>query len=233
MTDHHASNDTPTRWSILRAASAGEAAARDEFAATYAPLIRAYLEHRWRGSPLLGDAADSAQEVFVECMKPGGALERAEADRGDFRALLYGVVRNVARRVEERRAFELERGGAASVHLDDLPDRALALSRVFDRCWAQAIVQEAARLHEHRADSADEAARTRFQILQLRHHDGLPIRKIAARLRIAEVDRVHNAYRRARREFRACLREVVAMRTGVGPDAVDDECQRVLDMLAS
>ncbi|MCB9878940.1 MAG: sigma-70 family RNA polymerase sigma factor [Planctomycetes bacterium] len=220
-----------TCWTLVRTAAAGDAAARGQFARHYAAPIRAYLQHRWGGTPRRDDIDDAQQEVFVECLKPGGVLHRAQQAQGDFRALLFGVVRNVARRVEERAALAARRTVDHSVQLDGLPAAAEAQSRAFDRGWARAILREAAERHERAAADGDEGFRTRFRILALRHQEGLPIRAIAERLGIADVDRVHNAYRRARRDFRASLRDVVATRTGASPATLDDECRRVLAML--
>ncbi|MEZ6038254.1 MAG: sigma-70 family RNA polymerase sigma factor [Planctomycetota bacterium] len=220
-----------TCWTLIDAASRGDPDARELFARHYAQPIRDYLRRRWVNSPRRDDVADAQQEVFVECMKPGGALDRADAAKGDFRALLYGVVRNVARRFEERAARELGRAMHESVFLDGLPHQAEALSRVFDRSWAQMIMQEAAAAQERAARDGDEAYRTRFRILQLRHRDGLPVREIARQLGVVDVESVQNAYRRARRDFRACLRLVVATHTGAPANRVDEECRRVLEML--
>ena len=52
---------------------------------------------------LRDDLDDVTQEVFVECFRTGGVLEAAGSGRVPrFRAFLYGVIRNVARRVESR-----------------------------------------------------------------------------------------------------------------------------------
>ena len=92
-----------TCWTGIRAAAAGSAGDREEVARRYLAVIRAYLAARWRGSPLRPDLDDAVQEVFVECFRQGGALEAAGAGRvPSFRAFLYGVVRNVARRFESR-----------------------------------------------------------------------------------------------------------------------------------
>lgn len=94
-----------TCWTVLHAAAGGNDAAREEFARRYAPLVRAYLAAWWRGSPLVGEVDDAVQDVFVECLRDGGMLERAEPGRsGGFRAFLYGLVRNVALRFETKRA---------------------------------------------------------------------------------------------------------------------------------
>jgi len=89
---------------MIEAAATGAAGAREQFARSYAPVVRAYLAARWAGSPALQDLDDAVQDVFVECLKSGGVLDRADPARaGGFRAFLYGVIRNVARRAEEGR----------------------------------------------------------------------------------------------------------------------------------
>ena len=42
----------------------------------------ATLAQRWHGRVLMVDVDDASEEVFVECLKPGGALERSEESRG-------------------------------------------------------------------------------------------------------------------------------------------------------
>jgi RNA polymerase sigma-70 factor (ECF subfamily) len=219
---------------VLRAASSGDGEARSTFARSYAGPIRAYLAHRWRDEVLAAEVDDAVQETFVECIKPGGVLERADPERGDFRALLYGVVRNVARRFEERAAKTGRRSGEESVYLDELPDRAIALSRVFDRAWARSLLREAVVRHEAQArSSGDDGAHDRFRVLRMRHDEGLPIREIAAALGESDTARVHNDYRRARREFAVHLREVVAAHTGAQAADVDAECRRLTGLLGA
>jgi len=98
------SNSESTCWTVIQAAAAGNAEERGRFARHYERAIRAYLGARWRGSRLLPQVDDAVQEVFVECFKCGGVLDRADQKRsGGFRPFLYGVVRNVARRLEAGR----------------------------------------------------------------------------------------------------------------------------------
>jgi RNA polymerase sigma factor (sigma-70 family) len=222
-----------TCWTVVLAAATGNAAAKSTFSRSYAPVIRRYLEHCWRSSPHRHEIDDALQDVFVECLKSGGVLAQADPGRGDFRGLLYGVVRNIARRFEERAAIKHRRHPSESVRLDNLPDQADALSRVFDRAWARALLKEAVIRHATEARAQDADYRRRYRILRMRHHQGLPIREIAARLGEADIDKVHNDYRRARREFRGLLREVVAAHTGVRDAAVDAECRRLTEILGS
>src|SRR5262245_36513833 len=113
------SHPESTCWTVIHGAAAGGAGDRDEFARRYLGVVRAYLAARWRSSACLGDLDDAAQEVFVECFKQGGVLERAERERG-FRPFLYGVVRNVAARFEKQRARQQQRQ-PAEVDLDGFP----------------------------------------------------------------------------------------------------------------
>lgn len=216
----------------MHAASAGDEAARSVFVRSYAGPVRAYLVNRWRSHGLSTDIDDAVQETFLECLKANGALERADPARGDFRGLLYGVVRNVARRFEEQAGKARQRRPDQSVYLDELPHQDAALSRVFDQAWAQSLLREAVALHEAEAKSGDSASRRRFHVLQARHEQGLPIREIAAQLDEPDVGQIHNDYRRARREFAAHLREVTAKHTGAEGEEVDVECRRLTELLA-
>jgi RNA polymerase sigma-70 factor (ECF subfamily) len=218
-----------TCWALIRAAAGGSPRDREEFARRYAPVLRAYLAARWRASPLLQDLDDAVQDVFVECFRPRGALEAAQEGRGSgFRAFLYGVARNVARRREGRPPREQQ--PPAGAPLEDAPDDHTSLSRVFDRAWARAVLREAARLQEEHARSAGEGALRRVELLRLRFHDNLPIRDIAARWQ-TDAAVLHREYARGRQEFREALREVVACHHGGGPVAVEEECRNLLSAL--
>jgi hypothetical protein len=88
---------------------------------------------------------DATQAVFVECFRHGGVLDAAGSGRvPGFRALLYGVIRNVARRFENRRVRAADR-------LPEIATDDASQSRLFDRTWAQAIMAEAGQLQSKRA----------------------------------------------------------------------------------
>jgi RNA polymerase sigma factor (sigma-70 family) len=219
-----------TCWTLLRDAAAGGEASRAEFATRYVPVVRAYLAARWRGSRLLQEIDDTVQEIFVECLRDGGLLDRARADLpGGFRAFLYGAVRNVAMRAESRRARRLAREPAEVLDLEVVPDREETLSRIFDRAWAKGVVREAAERQSTLAAQRGEAAVRRVELLRLRFHEGTPIREIA-RLWGVETATLHHEYARARQEFRSALREVVAFHHPGLPGDVDRECERLLSL---
>lgn len=217
-----------TCWSLIGRAATGDAVARSRFSHGYLPLVRAFLAGRWRGTPLAAEVDDAVQDVFVECFRPAGPLGRANPDHGDFRGFLFGVVRKVALRLEER---SRSRGALAAdtAVFEDLADPAVGVSRVFDREWARTLMREAGERMQQRA-AGDEAAQQRVELLRLRFGGDLPIRDIAARWQL-DPEAVHRAYARAREEFRLCLREVVAFHLVRSEAELDDECRRLFAML--
>src|SRR6516165_9150397 len=92
--DRRVASSESTCWTVIQAAAAGDAAERSQFARHYERVIRSYLSARWQRSTLLQHLDDAVQEVFVECFKSGGILDRVDYERaGGFRPFLYGVVR--------------------------------------------------------------------------------------------------------------------------------------------
>jgi RNA polymerase sigma-70 factor (ECF subfamily) len=221
-----------TCWTVLQDAAAGDDGARAEFATRYAPLIRAYLAARWRDAPLIQDLDDAVQDVFVECLRQGGMLERADPGRpGGFRAFLYGLVRNIALRVEQDRARRRARqltGGVTAANAEIAEE---SLSRLFDREWARSVMREARARQAERAAREGEAAARRVELLRLRFHEGLPIREIA-QLWSVDASVLHHEYARARREFKAALLEVMAFYHPGAPAEAERECAALLEHLA-
>jgi RNA polymerase sigma-70 factor (ECF subfamily) len=216
---------------VIHAAAHGDRAARSTFAHSYLPVVRAYLGARWRSSPLADEVEDAVQEVFLDCLRGGGALERASPDRpGGFRAFLYGVVRNVALRVETRRARRNDLLPSAGLEPDEVADSQDGPSRAFDRAWAFAVVESAAARQAERARLAGAEAERRVELLRLRFEEGLPIREVAARWG-TDPALLHREYARARREFEEALRDVVGLHHPGPPGEVGRECARLLDLL--
>ena len=214
-----------TCWTVIHAAAAGSPADREELARRYLAVVRAYLAARWRGSALRADLDDAVQEVFVECFRQGGALDAAGAGRvPNFRAFLYGVVRNVARRFENRPVF-------VNGPLPDIPTNEESLSRLFEQTWAQAIMAEAAQLQRQQAGERGPEAIQRVELLRLRFEENLPIRAIAERWSVPAPE-VHHSYAQARKEFKAALLEVVAFHCPGTPAEVELEAASLLKALS-
>jgi DNA-directed RNA polymerase specialized sigma24 family protein len=213
-----------TCWTVIRAAAAGSPSDRDEMAGRYLGVVRAYLSARWRGSALRDHLDDATQEVFVECFRQGGAVEVAGAGRvPDFRAFIYGVIRNVARRFESPPVRTA--GPLPEIAADDVSQ-----SRLFDRTWAQALMAEAAQLQRQRAAEDGPEALQRVELLRLRFEEKLPIRAIAERWG-TEAALLHHAYALARQEFEVALVEVVAFSHPGSPAVVEQEAASLLEAL--
>ena len=214
-----------TCWTLIHAAAAGAGVARDHFARLYEPIARSYFAIRWQRPPFQASLDDAVQDVFVECFKPHGVLDKIIDSQPDgFRAFFHGVLRNIARRFEEKRRQN-----------GPLPDGYAAdetsLSRAFDRAWAQSLLQEAARVQAETAATTSERAVRRVELLRLRFHEGLPIREIATRWN-EDAGRLHHEYATARTEFRAALKTVMAFHI---PTATEPEleiaCRDMLGLL--
>jgi RNA polymerase sigma-70 factor (ECF subfamily) len=218
-------NSESTCWTVIRAAAAGSPSDRDELARRYLHVVRAYLAARWSNSALLPERDDAVQEVFVECFRHGGVLEAAATGRvPSFRAFLYGVIRNVARRFENR-------PGRTAGPLPEIEAEDESPFCLFERTWAQAIMAEAAQLQRRQAGERGPEAVQRVELLRLRFEENLPIRAIAERWGVPAAQ-LHHAYALARREFKAALLEVVAFHHPGSPAEVEQEAARLLQALA-
>ena len=215
-----------TCWTVIEAAAAGSASDREEFARRYGPVVRTYLAARWQSSPCLQDLEDAAQDVFLACFRPHGALNRADCDR-EFRPFFFGVIRNIALQYERKNALRRERQPPGDIDLDHVAEEGEELSRAFDRAWAKALLREAARRMTDHAQDAGEAALRRVELLRLRFQDQLPIREIACQWGV-EASVLHHEYAKARQEFKTALTEVVAFHHPNSEGKVDQECAELL-----
>lgn len=219
-----------TCWTLIRGAAEGRLGDREDFARRYAPVIRSYLSARWQGTRHVDELEDAIQEVFVDCFRDHGALERFERERpGGFRAFLYGVTRVVALRFE-RSAARRDAPVQAGLDLDALPAEDPSLSKAFDQAWAAALLREAGRLQRERAEGKGRDATRRVELLRLRFQKGLPIREIA-RLWDTDPDRLHKEYARARREFRDALIHVVSIHYPGSAGEVERQCAALIDLI--
>jgi RNA polymerase sigma-70 factor (ECF subfamily) len=220
-----------TCWTVIRGAAAGSGAERTQVVTTYTPAIRAYLLARWRGTPHAQSVDDAAQEVFLACFREGGALERADPSMaGGFRAYLYGIVRNVAREFEKRRARRPVQRLDSALAEDGLPADDASLSRVFDRSWAVTIMTEAAEAQRRAAESKGPDAVRRVELLRLRFREDLPIREIAVRWN-EDAALLHREYAAARREFQEALLDVILFHRPGSRERARDEARELLAML--
>jgi RNA polymerase sigma-70 factor (ECF subfamily) len=230
-TDSNEDGAVQTCWTMIQAAARGDRGARADFAGRYVPVVRAALAARWKGSPFLREIEDAVQDIFVECFRVEGAIERADPSwPGGFRAYLRGVVQNIVARVERRAAQDMHKREPKEIDAGKLVAADTRLSVAFDRAWARSIMREAGALHASTAKAQGAAAEKRLQILRLRFEEGLPIRDIAPRIGM-EPSVAHHEYARARKEFRAALNKVVAYYRPGSAEDVDRECEELLHLL--
>ncbi len=226
------SNSDSTCWTLIRGAAAGHEEDREDFARRYVTVVRAYLGHRWRASRLIDELDDVVQEVFVECFRQDGVLDRIRENQpGSFRAFLYGVTRNVALRCEKRIGRLRNHQPTTGLDSDLVVTDELTLSRVFDRAWARTLLRQAGNLQEERAREGGTRARRRVELLRLKSQESLPIREIARRWK-ADAAQVHKDYARARKEFKAALEEVLSFHhPGCSATDIEEKCTEVLNLL--
>ncbi len=214
-----------TCWTLIHAAAGGDGPARERFARLYQPIAQSYLTSRWQRSSLFPVLDDAVQDVFVECFKANGVLEKAvELHPEGFRAYFNGVLRNIARRYEEKHR-------PAHPLPDDRPADDTSLSRAFDKAWARSLLKEAARVQAEAAAVSGERAVRRVELLRLRFQMGMPIRDIAAKWN-EDPARLHHEFATARDEFRTALRQVVAFHLPTANDVqLEVACREVLGLL--
>jgi hypothetical protein len=219
-------------WNLAEGAAAGQATARERFVQRYQPVVRGYVAVRWAGTAWLTELDDAVQDVFVDLFRPEGVLSRLhQYGRVDFRALLHGVTRNVAARIEQRRAREAERR-ERDVDLEAAPDREEHWSRVFDRLWAEDLVRQAGRLYVQETQDQGGAVGRRSELLELRFQRGMSIQDIANTWG-EDPARLHHEYGRARAGFRRALLKVIALHHAGTAAELDRECRDLLALLGS
>jgi DNA-directed RNA polymerase specialized sigma24 family protein len=210
-----------TSWQLVEGAAAGSGSARAEFAHRYGAMIRRQLERRWRQEPLRQQIEDALQEVFVECLKPHGALVRAEQARGiGFRRFLGAVVSNVAARVETRLARQ-HRRHPGSPSPESAPASQTSMAQHVDRAWALGVMREAVEEQERRATAIGAKALLRLKLLRLRFEEGRSIPEVAALWNLPATH-VHHQYAKARQDFLKALLVAVERRF---PEATREELE--------
>jgi RNA polymerase sigma-70 factor (ECF subfamily) len=212
---------------LIDSARGGDRPARERFAREYEAVVRAYFRARWSRGRLANEIDDAVQEVWIDCLRERGALERADPER-PFRPFLAGVARTVALRFEQRRG----RDEATPVDDESHEARETRLSVAFDRAFAQQVMREASELQRTRAAAAGGVKLRRVELLELRFQHGLTIPQIAEQWR-EDASRLHHLYADAREDFRDALRDIVKRRNGGGDGeaALERECDWMLEVL--
>lgn len=194
-----------TSWQLVGLAGTDADGARRAFALRYESFVRRVLAKRWLGTEYGVDFDDAIQDVFVECFKAGGVIEKADPARGaSFRTLLFQVTSHVAARFERTR-----RRDRAHTHdvtpPDDVPAPDLSGYEAVTREEVSDLVREA---HRRMATHHDAVVRERATLLDRHTCRGESILSIAGGDHAAAA-RLHREHSKAKKEWKAYLVEVV------------------------
>jgi len=137
-----------TRWTRVSQAKADSAEGRRalaELCTAYYEPVAAFLRHESRDAEA---ARELAHDFFVHLLA-GGAIARAEPERGRFRSYLLGAVKHFLSHHREARRRLKRGGGMEAISLNDteagsVPDASvLSPDAAFDRQWALTVVAHA------------------------------------------------------------------------------------------
>lgn len=227
-----------TRWSLVLRAGRGDERSAAEALET---LCRAY----WR--PLFAfvlrrgfdehTAKDLTQGFFADLLERN-ALERADQKRGKFRTFLLSSFENfLANEWGKQRA--LKRGGdRVFVMLDEAADEeqqrlgttALPPDKIFERRWAEQLLELALARLKAEMDAAGHAGRYTVLKTYLTDDKGaLPYETAAAQTGLS-LGALKTVVRRMRLRYGELMREEIA-ETVEGPEEVEEEIRHLLAVL--
>lgn len=230
-----------TRWSMVL--TAGNAHSLDAEAAL-ARLCEVYWYPVYAHVRRLGNppeqARDLAQGFFFEFLSKRW-FQRADRDRGRFRAFICKALENFLHH-EHERATALKRGGSREIVSWDLemaegrfasePRDDEAPDRAYQRAWAQTLIDEVfLRLRAEFATGAKEAIFDRLRPHLWLDDDATPYAEIAREFNLTTVNvkvTVHRLRRRFGEILRAEIRDTVESESDV-----EDELAHLIQLLAS
>jgi len=228
-----------TRWSlVLDARAEPSSAAREalgELCATYWRPLYAFIRRQGH-SP--DDASDLTQAYFARLLEHR-SLATVHPSKGRFRSFLLVSVRNFLADQRARDRAAKRGGGQRPISLDaeeeersyrDLAVERLTPEDLFERRWAQAVVERAlARLRDELVATDQAASADRLLGFLTEHDKSQRYREVGAELGMSE-GAVKVAVHRLRRRFGRALRDEVA-ETVADPDQIDSELHHLLTVL--
>ena len=226
-----------TRWSLVRAAGADDAAREGALAwlceAYWFPLY-AFLRRKGHSED---DARDLVQSFFVHVLEKN-ALVGLDPQAGKFRAFMLAALKNFVANERARAAAEKRRASHAAftVSLDDAEEiyrreasKELDAEQLYERRWALAVVLSASgKLREEFAQAGRAQV---FEVLQ-QYLVGESEATYAETARLLGMNEgaVQTAIHRLRKRLGKVLREEVA-ETVADPAEIDGELRHLLRVL--
>ena len=223
-----------TRWSLVARTGAADRAtaqrALGELCEAYWEPLHAYAQ---RVCPVGVDARDLVQAFCVQLLQHGG-VAAADPGRGRFRHYLLGAFANFLRNQARAGRADKRGGGMPTVDLDaaaDVGDRQLDPEHLFERRWAQALLDRAlARLRNEHTTAPKQALLAQLEPALLGCDDAARSAEVAQALGSSE-GAVRVALHRLRQRWRDLVRDEVAQ-TVADPAEVDDELRALRTALA-
>jgi RNA polymerase sigma-70 factor (ECF subfamily) len=228
-----------THWSVVLAAKEGAvndgAMALERLCRTYWPPLYSYI--RRAGHDAI-EAQDLTQEFFARLLARD-YLKSVGPQKGKFRSFLLGYLKNFLSE-QRRRSGTQKRGGGCEMipfnepageagYLDEPVDH-LTPDQVFERRWAQAVLQTA--LERLRGEYLSRGKGAEFELLQdYQPHEegGKSYVQLGADLGMTE-GAVKSALHRMRQRHREILREEIA-HTVARPEEIEEELRHFRTLL--
>ena len=202
-----------TDWDLLRGGPGAAAPNMNLLARRYwRPVYRFIRASCGRG---IEDAKDLTQGFFAEIFDEK-FLRAADPKLGNFRRFLLTCVHNFVRNRDRAARTKRRGGGRTSIPLDgfkdDLPepeDPGLTPEEVFNRAWAQGVLDRAAEELKGRYEAARKSAwYEAFRRFHIDKAEAASYAAIAKELGLKPHD-IQNILRAARRDFRSLCRRIV------------------------
>ena len=229
-----------THWSVVMAAkqddSSKATAALDKLCRTYWPPIYAYIRRDGNDAT---EAQDLTQEFFGRLLARD-YLQHLHHQEGKFRSFLLSYLKNFLFEQRRRTGAQKRGGEYLFVSLNEPagedgylrePVDELTPDQVFERRWAQAVLQAALdRLREEYAARDQAALFELLQDYQPREPGGRSYAQLGDHLGMTEAA-VKSAVQRMRQRHRELLREEIA-HTVTRPEEIEEELRHFRALLA-
>ena len=227
----HAQWFATTHWSVVLAAKQGETAGADvaleKLCRAYWPPLYAYIRRDGHDTT---EAQDLTQDFFARLLAKD-YLQHLHHQQGKFRSYLLAYLKNFLSEQRRRAGAQKRGGGCMFISLDEPagedgyllePVDELTPDQVFERRWAQAVLQQALiRLREEYAARGQAVLFELLQDYQPREPGGRSYAQLGNELGMTEVA-VKSAVQRMRQRHRELLRDVIA-HTVTRPEEIEEE----------
>lgn len=229
-----------THWSVVLAAKQGDsseaAAALEKLCRSYWRPLYAYIRREGYAVP---EAQDLTQDFFARLLARE-YLQRVSQQQGKFRSFLLSYLKNFLAEQRRKAGAQKRGGGQVFISLDATtgeegyllePVDELTPDQVFERRWAQAVLQTALdRLREEYTARGQTALFERLQDYQPREPGGQSYAQLGDDLGMTEAA-VKSAVQRMRQRHRELLREEIA-HTVTRPEEIEEELRHFRALLS-